>query len=115
MAGVHQDSEEYSCRTQLGEDPTNLQSVAHSLQEACSVAAKVQSDQAVNKALADARRHQENEEFKGIAGLRLGHRISAGNVEDLVVSDGKDDDVVVLGDGLDGSGLSGGGEQENST
>jgi hypothetical protein len=69
----------------------------------------------MNKVLTNARRRQENEEFMGIAGLRLGCRISAGDVEDLVVSDGEDDDVVVVGDGLDGSGLSGGSKQENST
>ena len=48
MAGVRQDSEEYSRRTQLGEEPTNLQSVAHSIQEESSAAEKTQRDQAVN-------------------------------------------------------------------
>ncbi len=115
MAGVHHDSNEYIRMTKLGEEPTNLQSLAHSIQEASSTAAKDKSEQAFNKALADARRRQEKEEFKAIAGLRLGRSVSTANVDDLVISDGKDDNVVVVGDGLDSSGLSGGGEQENST
>jgi hypothetical protein len=60
MAGVRHDSNEYIHMTKLGEEPTNLQSLAHSIQEAYSVAAKDKSEQAFNKALAHARRRQEN-------------------------------------------------------
>jgi len=91
MAGVRQDSEDYSRRTQLGEEPTDLQSVAHSIQEESSAAEKTQRDQALNKSLADARRRQENEEYEGIAGLRPGRRISTGDVEVEDISIGDDE------------------------
>ena len=82
MAGVHQDSEEYRRRTQAGDNPTDLQSVAHSLQEESRAAEKTQRDQVLSKALADARKRQENEEYEGIAGLRTaGCRIITGDVE----------------------------------
>jgi hypothetical protein len=115
MAGVHHNSNEYICMTKLGEEPTDLQSLVHSIQGAHSAAATDKSEQAFNKALANARRHQKNEEFEAIAGLHLGRSVSTADVDDLVNFDGKDDNVVVVGDGLDGSGLSSGGEQENST
>jgi hypothetical protein len=40
MAGIHHDSAEYSRRLQLGEDATEVQKIAHSLQDAGSAATK---------------------------------------------------------------------------
>jgi hypothetical protein len=40
MAGVRCDSAEYSRRLQLGEDASDLQKIAHSLQDASGVAVK---------------------------------------------------------------------------
>ena len=45
MAGVRYDSAEYSCRLQLGEDASDLQKIAHSLQDASSVAVKALSSE----------------------------------------------------------------------
>ena len=103
-------------RTQLGDTQTDLQSAAHSLQEEISAAEKTQCEQAVNKALADARRRQENEDFEGIAGLHpAGRRITTGDVEvEDASSEDEGDDVVVVEDGLDGSGLFGADAQANS-
>ncbi len=69
MAGVCQDSKEFRRRTQLGDKPTNLQSTAHSLEKESSAAENTQREQALSKALADARRRQENEDFEEIAGV----------------------------------------------
>jgi hypothetical protein len=51
------------------------------------------------KAIADARKRQEKEDFKQVVGLRNGRSVSA-NVDDLLDRD--DDDVDVLGDDEDG-------------
>ena len=115
MAGVHQDSEEYRRRTQLGDQPTDLQSTAHSLDKESSAAENTQREQALSKALADARRRQENEDFEEIAGLRpAGHMTTAEDVEVVDVSRSEDegDDVAMVKDGLDGSGLSGANAQQ---
>ena len=60
MAGIRHDSAEYSRRLQLGEDATDVQKIAHSLQDAGSAAAKAQNDQVAAKAIANARKRQEN-------------------------------------------------------
>jgi hypothetical protein len=60
MAGVCCDSAEYSPRLQLGEDASDLQKIAHSLQDASSVANKARNDQVAAKAIVDARKRQEN-------------------------------------------------------
>ena len=115
MAGVRQDSEEFRRRTQLGDEPTDLQSTAHSLDEESSEAENTQREQALSKALADARRRQENEDFEEIAGLRpAGHMTTAEDVEVVDVSRSEDegDDVAMVEDGLDGSGLSGANAQQ---
>ena len=114
MAGDHCDSTECSRRLQLGEDVSDLQKIAHSLLEASSAAVKSRNDQVAAKAFFDARKHQENEDFKQIVGLRNGRSVSA-NVDDLLVPDIDGDDVDVNGDNFDGlnsndlngSGLSG--------
>ncbi len=114
MAGVCCDSAEYILRLQLGEDVSDLQKIVHSLLDASSAAVKSRNDQVVAKAFFDARKHQENEDFKQVVGLRNGCSVSA-NVDDLLVPDVDDDDVDVNGDkfdglndeGLNGSGLSG--------
>jgi hypothetical protein len=116
MAGVHQDSKEFRRRTQLGDQPTDLQSTAHSLLEESSAAENTQREQALSKALADARKRQENEDFEEIAGLRpAGYMITTGDVEveDVSSSEDRGDGVVVVEGGLDGSGLSGANAQAN--
>ena len=107
MAGVHHDSEEYSRKTQIEEEPTDLESIANTFQKESNAATKELSDQAVRNAITNARICGENQEFEGIAGLCFGHAISSGNgVEYLTNSDRDNDDVVLVGDdavGLDGS------------
>jgi hypothetical protein len=97
----------------LSVDPTGLQKIPHSLQDASSVAAKAQNDQVVSKMIANARKGQEKKSFEQVVGLCNGHCISA-DVEDLV-SDGDGDDIDLFegnyeilfnGNGLDNSGLS---------
>jgi hypothetical protein len=111
MAGVCFDSAEYSRRLQLGEDVSDLQKIAHSLLKASSAAVKSRNDQVTAKAFSDARKHQENEDFEQIVGLRNGRSVSA-NVDDLLLlPDVDDDDVAVVDgdnyDGLNGDGLDG--------
>ena len=92
MAGVHHNSEEYSRKTQLEEEPTNLERVAHTIQRESNAATKEISHQAVRNAITNARICQENEDFGGIVRLCLGCE----SVEEVVNSD-RDDDVVVFG------------------
>jgi len=114
MAGVRCDSAEYSRRLQLGEEASDHQKIAHSLQDASSAAVKARNDQVAAKAIVDARKRQENEDFEQVVGLRNGRSVSA-DVDDLLVPDVDDSDVDVdgvdfdgLNDyGLDGSDLSG--------
>ncbi len=114
MAGVCCDSAEYSRRLQLGEEASDLQKIAHSLQDASSAAVTARNNQVAAKAIVDARKHQENKDFEQVVGLRNGRSVSA-NVDDLLVPGFDDSDVDVDGDdfdglnddGLDGSGLSG--------
>jgi hypothetical protein len=101
MAGVCCDSAEYSRRLQLGEDASDLQKIAHSLQDASSAAVKAQNDQVAAKAIVDARKRQENEDFEQVVGLRNGRSVSA-DVDDLLVPDIDDDDVDDDGDDFDG-------------
>ena len=78
---------------------------ALSLQDAGSAAAKARNDQATARAIADARKRQENKDFKQVVGLRNGRSVSA-YVDDLLDRD--DDDVDVVGDDeddLNGDGL----------
>jgi hypothetical protein len=108
MTRICHDSSKYSRRLQLGEDATEVQKIVHSLQDAGSAAAKARNDQATAKAIADARKHQENEGFEQVVGLRNGRSVSA-NADDLFDRDNDDDDVLgddedgLNGDGLDGS------------
>jgi hypothetical protein len=107
MTGIPHDSAEYSHKLQSGENATDVQKIAHSLQDASSAAAKARNDHVAAKAIADARKHQENEDFEQVVGLRIGRSVSA-NVDDLL--EGDNDDVDVLGDnedGLNGNGLDG--------
>ena len=93
MAGVRCDSDEYSRRLQFGEDASDLQKIAHSIQDASSAAVKDRNDQISVKAIVDARNRQENEDFEMVVGLRNGHIVAV-----------DDDDVIVDGDGCDLSG-----------
>ena len=113
MTRIRHDSSKYSRRLQLGEDATEVQKIVHSLQDAGSAAAKARNDQAAAKAIADARKHQENEDFEQVFGLRNGRSVSA-HVDDLLDRD--DDDVDVVGDDendLNGNGLDG--SKENAS
>jgi hypothetical protein len=105
-------------RLQMGVEVTTLQRTVHLLQDTSSAAAKVREDQVAAKVIADARRHQENEDFKQVVALRNGRSVSV-NVKGVIDLDGDDDEVAVVegdnydglgSDGLDGSGLSGGKE-----
>ncbi len=93
------------------------------LHDASSAAAKDNVDQAAAKVIADARRHQANEDFEQLVGLHNGCRVST-NVKDLIESDKDDDEVAIIAEGdnfdgldwddLDGSGLSSSSSNENA-
>jgi hypothetical protein len=70
---------------------SDLQKIAHSIQDASSAAVKDRNDQISVKAIVNARNRQENEDFEMVVGLRNGHIVAV-----------DDDDVTVVdGDGCD--------------